>query len=124
MQAEQKRRFEEWKKLENPKYQPADDSMQDRRDWMVWSAALSTSPQGWQSIRSAPKDGTHILATLPDRDTCYVICWADVARDIRRHLGSPNVGWHMAYDGDFLQPHDAPTHWQPLPAPPEQGSKG
>lgn len=47
MQAEQKRRFDAWKKLENPKYQPTDDSMQDRRDWKVWSAALShPSPQG------------------------------------------------------------------------------
>lgn len=45
MQAEQKRRFEEWKKLENPKYQPTDDSMQDRRDWKVWSAALDPTIQ-------------------------------------------------------------------------------
>lgn len=81
-------------------------------------ARVVGEPVAWQTIKSAPKDGTHILAVLPDRDTCYVICWADIDRDIRRHLGSANVGWHMAYDGDFLQPHDAPTHWMPLPAAP------
>lgn len=92
---------------------------------------LATAPQqpapqpltGWRSIRTAPRDGTHILAALPDRDTCYVICWADAERDIRRHLGSPHVGWHTAYDGDFLQPQDEPTHWMPLPDVPGIGEQ-
>jgi hypothetical protein len=73
----------------------------------------------WRPIRTAPKDGTHILAALPDRDSCYVICWADASKNIREYLGN-EVGWHMAYDGDFLQPHDEPTHWIPLPSVPSE----
>ena len=78
---------------------------------------------GWLPMGAAPKDGTHILAMLPDRDTCYVICWADASRNIRKALGE-SVGWHMAYDGDFLLPHDEPTHWMPLPAPPAGVAEG
>lgn len=36
--------FEAWKKRDNPRYQPTDDGKQDRRDWEVWCAALSTQP--------------------------------------------------------------------------------
>jgi hypothetical protein len=31
--------FHEWKLRDNPKYKQTDDSMQDRRDWLVWQAA-------------------------------------------------------------------------------------
>ena len=86
-------------------------------------AALSSAQQDkddaerWQPIETAPKDGTHILVPLPDSNTSYVICWVDASKGIRRHLG-PNVGWHHAYDGDYLSQWSQPTHWMPLPAPP------
>lgn len=72
----------------------------------------------WQPIETAPTDGTHILARLPDSDTCYVICWADSRVGVRAELGH-KVGWHIAYCGDFIDPIDEPTHWMPLPAAPE-----
>lgn len=74
---------------------------------------------GWQPISTAPKDGTHILSHKPDSDTCYVIAWADFRKGIRAEYGSAYVGWHLAWDGTFFHPYEAPTHWQPLPEPPK-----
>lgn len=73
----------------------------------------------WNPMRSAPKDGTHILSHKPDSDTCYVIAWADFRKGIRAEYGSAYVGWHLAWDGTFFHPYEAPTHWQPLPEPPK-----
>ena len=73
----------------------------------------------WRTIATAPKDGTHILCRVPDSDTCYVIAWADFRKGIRAEYGSAYVGWHLAWDGTFFHPYEAPTHWQPLPEPPK-----
>ena len=68
----------------------------------------------WQPIKTAPKDGAHILARLPDSDTCYVVCWSDASLGIRKELGD-EVGWRIAYCGDLVGGASAPTHWMPLP---------
>lgn len=70
----------------------------------------------WQPIEAAPRDGTHILATLPDSDTCYVICWADPKAGIRKELGKRNhIGWRIAYNGYPLPAWSHPETWMPLP---------
>ena len=74
------------------------------------------SDQGWQPIASAPKDGKHVLATWartwkqnsPHIEACYYV------------KERPRFGyWAYAYDGDAPPKNDQPTHWMPLPAPPE-----
>ena len=76
----------------------------------------------WQPIETAPKDGTHILAILPDSDTCHVICWADASKGIR--VGCGVYGWHVAWDGYPCAGHSTPTHWMPLPAAPTAAAGG
>lgn len=63
------------------------------------------SNNGWMPIKSAPKDGTPILAFV-SKDWIEGMFWN----------GSD---WSYLSDGD-ITPHgrNQPTHWQPLPAPP------
>lgn len=70
----------------------------------------------WRDIASAPKDGTHILVgTFPcpaGRITTAVVHWFD----------GDDAGWALSvnYDGEHSDHGvSAPTHWMPLPAPPE-----
>lgn len=81
----------------------------------------------WQSIESAPKDGTRFLAFVPGDDldlpVIGVACWDPGSPTIRfTETGDPNL-WrrqviekgHFAMDGGWYNP----THWAPLPDPPE-----
>jgi hypothetical protein len=68
----------------------------------------------WQPIETAPKDGTAILVcsawTMPDG--LYRVGWiADGFFDGGHWL----FGW-LDLDPEEYSP---PTHWMPLPAPPE-----
>jgi len=76
----------------------------------------------WQSIETAPKDGTDILASTA-RGLMVVVSWLDpTAGDRAQGVPSePEFGWYMS-DG-----HNDPIHfrawmslisWQPLPEPP------
>ena len=68
----------------------------------------SDGRSSWQSIETAPKDGTHILAFIPERelDLIYVVKW----------LSGRANHWEEA-DGEQFAIYD-PTHWMPLPEPP------
>lgn len=63
-------------------------------------AALTSG--GWQSIDSAPKDGTKVLCWTPEQSVCLYWC---------KHRG----GWFEWADNEFCM---FPTHWMPLPEPP------
>lgn len=69
----------------------------------------------WRPIETAPKDGTEVLlyGRPPHKDdlTCYVGRWGtwDSA-------GGPSDCWISG------GPHYRPTHWMPLPAPPDSPS--
>jgi hypothetical protein len=72
--------------------------------------------RAWRPIRTAPRDGTHILARMPESsDTCYVICWADPAKDIRKELGGDAAGWRIAWDGDPVNESETIV-WMRLPS--------
>jgi hypothetical protein len=59
----------------------------------------------WQPIETAPKDGTAIL------------CWDGHNRVICRR---DNGHFNVIHDSeDYHWSEYSPTHWQPLPAPPE-----
>lgn len=65
----------------------------------------------WQSIETAPRDGTGILAKLPDSDMPHTVkFWRGV--------------WVLAWDHSALVNWDEPTHWMPLPPPPSLGRAG
>lgn len=74
----------------------------------IADAALAQPPRpvdGWEGIESAPKDGTEVLGYW-DKSRCMEVVsqW-------------PEGGWDA--DGTKIS---APTHWQPLPAPPGAGT--
>ena len=68
----------------------------------------------WRDISSAPKDGTRIIIYDPRYGPLEGL-WNE-PDDYRGMSG--NIDWHdwLGIDGEIYEP----THWQPLPAPPEQ----
>lgn len=67
----------------------------------------------WQSIETAPREGDEIL----------------IARFVRGRITGPDVwvmhvAWYDGHSGSWRTINApnlvAPTHWQPLPAPPEK----
>jgi hypothetical protein len=72
----------------------------------------------WQDISSAPKDGTWILLFEASMEMPVSI-GAYNRFEIRGENGKFIPGeWGMA-EWDGLPSHCSPTHWMPLPDPPE-----
>lgn len=82
-----------------------------------FAAHILDKATGWRPIADAPKDGSRILIYSPN-----------ASRAVRE------VSWSIPYegatDGWWATPHgpqgrgytilpESPTHWQPLPPPPE-----
>jgi hypothetical protein len=64
----------------------------------------------WRPFKTAPMDGTEILAWREHSDFCFVQCK-------KNDIGNPEViVWVGQSDGRVRFP---PTHWRPLPARPE-----
>lgn len=80
------------------------------------TAALAEPGDGWESMDSAPRDGTPILITRPTQfpaeEGCHVVRWSD--------------DWWVCHDGKFDTPLRGgdPTHWRPRPSPPRTPSPG
>ena len=71
-----------------------------------WKGALVVVPlPEWRPIETAPKDGVFVLIT--DGDVVQIGYYED-------HL----MAWRS--DADQCRLWSDPTHWQPLPAPPER----
>jgi hypothetical protein len=63
----------------------------------------------WRPIETAPKDGSEVLAfAFAHRNFYGVAQWAEADPDFPRTVS----GWFWPFA-------IRPTHWQPLPAPPE-----
>jgi hypothetical protein len=73
-------------------------------------AALDAEPDGWQPIETAPKDGTEVDLWTAEgrRANCKWRAgeWVEIGLD-----WSDNLTW--------LPVGCPPTHWTPIPAPPE-----
>lgn len=71
----------------------------------------------WQPIETAPRDGTEILIYLGSP-------WAAVEKaqwyEPWRNWQKENIDWSENPKEQFGIGSAIPTHWMPLPAPPEQ----
>ncbi len=82
----------------------------------------------WQSIKSAPKDGTSFLMLLgavnksrPYNSAVVVGCWGVlVSRPTNPEWTEyENIyGWQIPPYGDLDVDFAPPTHWMPFPPPP------
>ena len=74
----------------------------------------------WQPIETSPHDGSHILVYADGG--MYVVRWTDPDEcDYgKRHL-SKFANWHVDDNkhGPYSLRGPEPTHWMPLPEPPE-----
>jgi hypothetical protein len=70
----------------------------------------------WQPIETAPKDGK-ILAWCPQRGVCAPAYWNEdkYAKNPRPYW----THWGERMCGTLATRKDQPTHWMPLPEPPE-----
>jgi hypothetical protein len=81
----------------------------------------------WQSIETAPKDGTPIQARIPGNGSDNIIAWCS---DLLDSEGQFCGGWSFAEDqeppddwtdgicwavNEDGNPSTQPTHWAPLP---------
>lgn len=91
----------------------------------------------WQAIETAPKDGTTVLLYCPQGDGspgsthrvtvgewCSDPGGTTEYRDAQgRYIGQDDrdgfEGW-VSWDGGFSEDTMMPTHWQPLPPPPQE----
>lgn len=74
--------------------------------------------EGWRPIETAPRDGTRFLAAgISTRGEADV----GVAYYLNNaHTARPWAGFRFEGGGNRPAMHP-PTHWRPLPTPPQQG---
>lgn len=72
----------------------------------------------WRTIETAPRDGTKVLLFWKQRPPADVGWYAIDERPPHR---AAREGFRA--HGDGCIPPEQPTHWQPLPAPPEKEEK-
>lgn len=85
----------------------------------------------WQPIETAPRDGTEILGWRSDCGVLLVrwVCPEDFCTDREiEEMGADSAeqeDWFCAdfICGDRMEGDEAPTHWMPLPAPPNDGGE-
>jgi len=72
--------------------------------------AIDESLPKWEPIDSAPKDSTSIVLFIPDYGDEIVMGWSDDGKT-----------WEIEEGLEFKVEDDwhYPTHWMPLPQPPE-----
>lgn len=92
---------------------------------------LRLAAGGWRDIATAPRDGTLILVARGNRISVAAWCSETRGPGASGHVQLPgwighccgeeieNEGWDTGYGFALeLTGNAAPTHWQPLPAPP------
>lgn len=81
--------------------------------WEAWQAAIA-SMAGWLPIETVPKDQTKVLMYCPNTRRSTV---AEGSILVRPDGESWTFGGHTWFPSVYPD-IPAPTHWQPLPAPP------
>jgi hypothetical protein len=67
----------------------------------------------WQPIETAPKDGTAVLLWIAGRQRVAIGLW-----NTQEYLKRPKPHWDWSASS-YTNHLYAPSHWLPLPAPPE-----
>lgn len=88
----------------------------------ILAIVAAHNQDGWQPIKSAPKDGTEILVYRPLAHES-----GDPIIAIKRTTEKPMHCWKQTIpegaDGEnYTDGACYATHWQPLPTPPEQSA--
>jgi hypothetical protein len=86
-----------------------------QRDPRPAQVAAPTQADGWQPMKTAPKDGTAFMALLEASDIPHAVKWCESDHFLAEGRGA---GWYMTWDSTKIQPHDGPCYWMPLPAAP------
>ncbi len=73
-----------------------------------------TREAGWRPIETAPKDGTRVLVWRP-RESGDHIAHAGVDHWRDDNAGGGSGSWYRS------RRYQQPTHWMPLPTPPQGG---
>jgi hypothetical protein len=73
------------------------------------------TPEPWQPIETAPKTSKAILVYVPSNRCTFAVTW-------RKSDGKNPPCWEIFGGGSraFLRSPEGPSHWMPLPSPPEQ----
>lgn len=82
---------------------------------LLAAAAARPAQDGWQPIETAPKDGTPVLLWI--EFFCASGGPMEGVRPMMATCWNHGDGW---YGGPSQVPGFSPTHWRPLPAPPQQ----
>lgn len=93
------------------------------------SEILQKARDEWQTIETAPKDGTEIILFCPQGDgtpgsTFRVTSGSWFIPPLLGSMSDPEVdedeppAW-LSWDGGFSEETMMPTHWMALPVPPE-----
>ena len=81
--------------------------------WQNARAAIAAMPSPWRDISSAPRDGTRIMVYRPDAKKSPYNEHTVVGTDYWSDRYSSTPCWSQS------RRDEQPTHWMPLPAPPE-----
>ena len=76
----------------------------------------------WQPIETAPKDGRWILLYANNRQFEKYRCSIAVAKwHTWNGYGADEIGWYVSDENchEFTREVHDPTHWMPLPEPPQ-----
>ena len=72
--------------------------------------------EDWQPIKTAPKDGTKILALLPQEEAYHGYRIGVAAYEEKE--------WYMVHDYEYYYGRcKNPTHWKPMPELPKKDKK-
>lgn len=66
----------------------------------------------WQPIETAPKDSKSRLVWCPVYRNTYIVSWIVP-------FGEKPEGGYWAHFGPSVELRERPTHWMPLPEPPQ-----
>ena len=85
---------------------------------------LSEGLGAWLPIATAPRDGTWVLLAGGecDYDEESDAKTRPVVGQWRNYRNGRTTDWHWQfawYDGGYYGEYETPTHWMPLPAPPQ-----
>ena len=74
----------------------------------------------WQSMKTAPKDGTAVLVLLDASDIPHAARWLRGPDDARATEETTGAGWHLTWDGSPIAEHDGPRYWMHCPDDPDE----